>query len=295
MAVASQQLQWQRVGLSITGASHLGAGLPIQDSMRGLPEGRDPAPVSALVLADGHGDKLHFRSAIGAQTATRLLTDSLTHVAKKLCRTRVTTSLVDALSKKLAVGLQREWLERVTLHARCEPFPQRCIGKLGTDERKRLKDSPEVAYGTTFLSAALTEQWGLLLRLGDGVVAVCDEAGNVTLPFAEQEKSSQKTESLCSPNAASKVQAHLLDFSESQPPAFVALSTDGYPDAVGGIERFVERVEIFSGMLRREGTRRFEASMRKHLNEVAPNLVDDTTVGLLVRNDFPAKGAMHHG
>lgn len=293
MEVASTVVKWYRIGFSIRGTSHIGAGLPLQDSLRRWPKGNRPAALAAMTVLDGHGNKKHFRSALGATIGADVATSTLSRWAKKLKDSTLTENVAAVVSKKVAEEVHCSWVDRVSQHAACEPFELRSLSRLSDKEQKLLAVAPQVAYGATYLSAIATERWGLLQRIGDGVIAVCDEEGNVTLPLGESEKSSQSTASLCFPNAVEQLQTHFIDFSLYSPTACIVLATDGYPDAAGGVNRFKERVVLFAETLKRLGPQEFAVWFRTHLDRVSEHLFDDSTIAFLVRSDWEPEGESH--
>ena len=282
MDSARTKLSWECIGLSLTGASHTGRNLPRQDSIGCWPEGPKVSTNYVLSVADGHGSALHSRSKIGSRIAVELGTKHL----RKMLKDHADESLSEPSGISISEAICADWKKRTLQYADCEPLPLTVTESLSTEHRARLSSSPEVAYGSTLLCAAVGGGAAHFFRIGDGTICFVSECGDVAFPFEEQEKKSQHTDSLCSENAAEKMSYVTLSFSNEIPPAFILLATDGYSDAVGGIAPYKKRVQIFWRMLKEQGIEKFATAIGDHLESAKSDLFDDTTLGFLIRPDW---------
>ena len=285
-SVATRTTTWVCRGFAAPSAAH--AAKPMQDAILSRPAGGGPAELATVAVCDGHGHAKHFRSGIGSKVAATAAVESLSALMKQLARTEVRKSMLPVFRAKLAREIYDRWQEIVARHAACEPFPERRLGKLTEGERSLVERFPQVAYGSTMLAASFGARFGLLVRIGDGVIACCNDAGETQLPFQEAEKQGPQTASLSLPNAVDLIEVRLVSYGSDPPPAFVALASDGYPDAVGGVQEFLRRVKVFHGLMRDQGVGGFAKELARHLQDEQGSLFDDTTIGLLIRSDFAA-------
>jgi len=281
-------VDWFRIGITAPSAGHWKAGKPLQDRMMGWPTGVDSAPISTVAVCDGHGHGRHFRSAIGAEVAAEIAVRELARFTSELWKAEGEDdpNLVQQLCSIIGTRICEQWKTRVRQHSECEPFPPRHLAQLPEDDAARYRLFPEIAYGSTLLAASLTNRFGLVFGVGDGIIACCEDDGEVSVPLGECEKKGPATASLCSPDAAARMNFRFLDFKSTAPPRFVVMASDGYPDVSSGIENFQYHMETFNCLLDEQGISGFQQSLKQHLQDEADNLFDDATLVFLIRSDW---------
>jgi hypothetical protein len=141
---------------------------------------------------------------------------------------------------------------------------------------------PEVAYGSTLLAVAATARWIAYLQLGDGDILAVDEKGTTSRPVPGDPKLiGNRTSSLCQEDAAGQLRVRV----ESEMPALITLSTDGYANGFQTDADFLQIGPDYLQMVQSE---------RDGLGERLPAILgeatrqgscDDITLILLVRNE----------
>lgn len=294
--------KWRILGATCHGASHVRAGLPNQDAITWKPDS-DPNldPPLVLAIADGHGSSKCFRSDVGARTA------------------------VDVSSSVI-----QEFLENVTLQQRTGPNPQELIprnivirwrnaieqydkqkpahmdegfSKLSESDQlslyplpkdvggERFEHVPYLAYGSTILAVALTEEFMIFLQLGDGDIVTVPEGGKTpTRPLpADDRLFANETTSLSSSTAVQDFRFHFHPFAPngSGPdprPALVLVSTDGYANSFRSEEGFLRVGTDLYRMIASGGLELVQSDIAEWLDEASrTGSGDDVTLGLICR------------
>ena len=153
------------------GESHIESGAECQDAALTFASGYG----AGLALADGHGDPVHSRSALGARMATQAV--------RRVLSSGPLTDPAQACS-----DIMRLW---------CTALAQ--------DIRKNGNISPAWParpYGCTCLAAIVSDSGWNALQLGDGIIMVMDEDGNISGPVPDDPRcSGNLTTSMCSATA----------------------------------------------------------------------------------------------
>ncbi len=273
--------EWQVIGATVPGASHLRAGIPNQDAILFLRESSVGLPI-ILSLSDGHGSNKCFRSdrgsryavMIGAQLMREVLNDDPSKIAES--RTRLTQEFA------------RRWNEAVTADLARQPLSEEELARLATKDsehaRRAVEAHPLLAYGATSLTVALTQSFIVYLQLGDGEILTVSETGKVAKPLPEDDRLlANETTSLCTKNAAEDFRFFYQPLTDALP-ALILLSTDGYVNSFSDDAGFQKVGSDILEMLRSDGFDVVNHSVKDWLEEATRiGSGDDCTLGLICR------------
>jgi hypothetical protein len=275
---------WRGLGACVQGARHVKTGEPCQDALGWSLDTR-LGPTLVMAVADGHGNKRHFRSADGARLAvevgTRLLDDFLrAHAAER------NPERLAFAGRALPAALETAWKAAVEHH----------MAGCGSDEQGDhwFEDVPDpqladpdryIPYGTTLLLAGATPWCQLVLQIGDGDVVVLDAEGAVTRPLPPDPLlAGNETTSLCQPNATSSIRVACL----AGTPALVMAATDGYANSFQADADFLQVAFDYRSMIVANGTVWVADHLEAWLRETSTHgSGDDITVGLLMPEGQP--------
>lgn len=263
---------WRAVAASCTGAVHEAAGTANQDAYAVLTVG----DVTAVAVADGHGDRAHFRSRHGARLAVDLAVDLIAAAAG---RSDDAQSLRTSLKDEVTPQLLRDWRRRVLDHAATFPFSQDANeGLVGAGE-----DAVVRTYGTTLISIVGTPRIVGFAQIGDGDAVAVFADGDVTRPLPDDPKlDGIHTTSLSQADAADSMRVTVLDLGERQL-RLALVVTDGFAapqlDGVGWWRQVGE--ELGTHLLER-GADWICDKLPGWLEEPARTGGDDTTMGVLL-------------
>ena len=272
---------WQAFGETTTGASHLAQQGWNEDSIYISPANAKGKMVTVGV-ADGHGASIHCRSQIASLTAAMLAAEAIQSTMMKTLSAGASTnkiSLDTRFERNLPRYLVTKWKKRVQLHHEENPFTDFELSGLDKAAREKLNNRPLAAYGTTLVSAAVSPEFVVLYRIGDGNILWVDDDGTSRPVFSSKE--SDVTASLCQSNPLSSFEAKFERF-ESNPPALLVVTSDGYPDSMDHWDRFGT---ICLNHIRDNGADDLQASLRKRLPDWSRDgSADDITIGIVYRN-----------
>src|SRR5689334_12426674 len=265
------QNHWQVAGESVRGAVHERNALPNQDAIHWLPvSGHGPSIV--LAVADGHGSARYSRSHIGA----RLAVESSVQLVQEFLDSQAdfgNLSLIkDTTEEWLPRALVRKWIEVVVEHSNSDP--------LGEPEQS------VIAYGSTLLVTAVTEQFAIYLQLGDGEILTVSESGEVTRPLTRDDRLfGNETTSLCAPEAWRDFRVSFQPFVQA-PPALILLTTDGYPNSFRDESGFFKVGSDILNMVRENGLSFIKENLGSWLSDsTRAGSGDDVTLGILCSLD----------
>ncbi len=272
---------WRAVAASCTGAAHESAGTANQDAYATLTLGE----VTAVAVADGHGDRAHFRSRHGARLAVDLAVSLMTDAVSQ---THGAQALRTALDHQVVPQLLREWRRRVLDHAVNFPFSQDANeGSVGSGD-----DAVVRTYGTTLIAIVGTPSAVGFAQIGDGDAVAVFADGGIARPLPDDPKlDGIHTTSLSQADAAASMRVTVLDL-EARELRLALAVTDGFAapqlDGVGWWRQVGE--ELGAHLLER-GSDWICDKLPGWLEEPARTGGDDTTMGLLLRHDGEVAGA----
>ena len=200
---------YQSFHLSRIGASHIKKGIPCQDASLSLscPEGE------IAIVADGHGNRRHFRSARGAQLACEVARDkiicslreeALEAAERDLFEEPDMNRLLTKLKGEILIG----WADAVYKDFEENPWTEEELFEqeelLRPDQFESLIRGRNVliAYGSTLLAAFTFEGGWAAVQIGDGCAVRIARDGQFEWPMPESAVNvGNMTASLCMSNA----------------------------------------------------------------------------------------------
>jgi Protein phosphatase 2C len=275
---------WLLFTESVRGAAHVHLGLPNQDCHGSATfEFADWRGVAAAV-ADGHGNRRHFRSEFGSRFAVDAATSC---VLRTIAGDEVDwTSPEGAVEVKdrLIPSVIGSWRSAVSDHVSSFPF---------TPEEESLRlsgDEPEIAYGSTLLLGVWTSGWLLCIQIGDGDIIVVQTDGTAVVPVpSDPNIYGHRTTSLCQPDAFDSFRYGIVDSSE--PPLGLLLATDGYANSQVAENWQAKVGSDIAGLLSGDGSERVGRELKSLVERCASEngSGDDTTVSLVIRDGASAR------
>lgn len=274
--------EWQVIGATVPGASHLRAGIPNQDAILFLRESSVSLPI-VLSLSDGHGSDKCFRSDRGSRYAVM--------IGAELMREALSgdpSKIADEAKAKLTHEFARQWNAAVAADLERQPLSEEELARLETKDsiyaRRAVEAHPPLAYGATSLTVALTQSFIIYLQLGDGEILTVSEAGEVAKPLPEDDRLlANETTSLCAKNAAEDFRFSFQPLMDAAP-ALILLTTDGYANSFSDDAGFQKVGSDILEMLRTDGFDAVNRSVKEWLEEATRmGSGDDCTLGIICR------------
>lgn len=282
--------EWQIIGETVPGASHIRAGIPNQDAILQVRESSRALPL-VLAASDGHGSPKCFRSDYGSRFAVK---KSAVLVSEFLDERRGNFDLkeIEAKGKEfLPQEVVKRWRKAVEAHLKNNPFTDEEFTKLeeksGAEARRLVEENPFLAYGATSLTVAVEENFILYLQLGDGDILLVSENSEVTRALEDDERLfANETTSLCLPHAEKDFRFFVQEISAENAPALIMLSTDGYVNSFSEEAGFLKAGSDFFELLGSEGHDFISENLKSWLEETTvTGSGDDTTVGIIYRSE----------
>ena len=278
---------WQVLVATARGASHEVADTPNQDAARFAPlEALGPgALVSAI--ADGHGNRRHFRSDRGSHFAVDSACECIAAMTDQLGQI-TTADQLKVLAKMVIIpDIVKRWRTTVASDVADRPFT--------SDEETEMADGgdePVVAYGATLLVVLRWDRWMLLMQIGDGDMVALRSDGVVLLPIPDDPSlDGQHTTSMCQSNATDSFRLSTIDLAVTDLVG-VLMATDGFGNAQAA-DPWEQAVGAdLVDMVRAQGAEWVERQLPEWVKQCASaeGSADDTTVSLLLApiSDHPA-------
>lgn len=243
LPVGAAGLGWA-VGCSCQGASHIRAGKPCQDAFGVWSGASGGYPCLIATVADGHGDRQHDLSEVGASIAARVAMNELLSPVPEDALYDSIGALGAAFSSITPRRISDRWVEEVLSDAATRPGTIAGAG-----------NGPEMVvrrYGTTLLTARISPRLIMVGQIGDGDIIFLRNGQRVEhLLDIPHDLVGTTTYSLSSRNAIPLWRTAVLPRGEG---GLLLLATDGLSDSFGGSDhpeftRFLrslfERIEEF--------------------------------------------------
>jgi serine/threonine protein phosphatase PrpC len=267
---------WRAIGRSVRGASHRRGRIPNQDAIAWVPASGTGSPL-ILGVADGHGAQASFRSDTGSALAVEVATALLGEFLEQEAGAGLgqLASAVRSIPRELIA----RWRRAVDDHAGKNPIPV-----------NGARGDIAIAYGSTILAAAVTEEFVVLLQLGDGDILLVSADGEVRRPWPRDGRYlGGETPSLCSEDAWTQVRVDIQAFAP-EAHQLILLCTDGYANSFREDDGFLRTGRDILEIIQQEGIGRVEQDLEDWLWEASElGSGDDITSGLLWR--APAVGS----
>jgi len=266
---------WEVLSASARGAAHVSSGLPMQDAVRlvGDPEREDS--VLVVAVADGHGDRRHFRSNVGSDYAVQVAGNVGQAFGARVGSLARAEEVTSAVREELIPAAEERWRIAVTDHLESNPIEVAI-------EAPNVNDL--IPYGTTLLIAVVAFPWLVLCQIGDGDIVVANEL-SVEVPVPSDESlDGLHTTSLCQVDAVEAFRHAVIDL-RHQPADVVLLATDGFGNSQVADPWYGSVGVDIVRMARDHGIDWLRAQLPLWVERCASaeGSTDDTTVGLLVR------------
>lgn len=236
MAVAAQTARavpvWRVYGASCTGASHQSAGKPYEDAWRVHPASakKEPEPVVAVAVSDGHGHARHFRSARGAELAVELATTLGRQLAHEVRDLDDVTRVRKAVRARVGRDLVAGWRSAVIRDIEARPITAAERSAAGMRDDATTEEKV-YAYGATLILVVAGGGWLMSVQIGDGDLFAIGASGEVQrLVSADPRLDGSRTTSLCQPDAFEAMRFGVARLGETASGA-ILLATDGYANA----------------------------------------------------------------
>ncbi|GAB2618152.1 hypothetical protein Aab01nite_31800 [Paractinoplanes abujensis] len=273
---------WRVVARKAIGASHVRAQRENQDSIGFLPPGGAGAGV-AVTVADGHGSAVSFRSAAGSRLAVQASHD-LAQELLNFAPTGADRSVAKRqIEERAGEQLVRRWRELVEEELVKDPF-EKCVlfGELDPENRRRVAADPYLAYGSTVVTAVVTDAFMAFWQIGDGDLVVVGADGGVFRPLpADPNLFANATTSLCSTDAARYFRSAW--WSGKTAPLVLA-STDGLSNSYESDEGFLAFGRDILRQIVTHGLDTVEGRLEEWLSEISERgSGDDMSLGLICR------------
>ena len=245
-------MSWRSVGHSVQGARHLQHNQTCQDACA-IKMTED---IVVMALADGHGDKKHAHSDVGAKVAVDIACELL---AEALVNHRNQVGVSDRrleqfLDGSLAKRIIWEWNQRlnVQLHFSADGAWNEGL----------------ISYGTTLLAAAIAPEFAIFFQLGDGDILLLSEGEAAVIFEQSEELYGTVTHSLCQPSSYHHARVHCCSF--TLPPELVIMSTDGIRDSLqGDREQYIRIAHWLSQQVEKKGWATFTDQLPSWLSSLS--------------------------
>lgn len=190
-------------------------------------------PYQIIAIADGHGARECFRSEVGSSLAVDVAIQNLKLFAQTVDKYDLDHVLQneedrEALIRSLIQDIVDNWNQYV--YADIQAFPIR------EEEYQRAQTLSSIyqkgmyltnIYGTTLLSALITENYILILQQGDGVCICVDQNGFLYQPMPDDALCIRNiTTSLCDKDASRRMRYVWIDRRQADPVA-IMIASDG--------------------------------------------------------------------
>ena len=227
---------------SVMGASHEKSGLVCQDSSDVFV----CENYSAVVVADGHGSKKHFRSNKGSEFAVAATLETIKNFYTDPAEfeehfPKNHKMVLNNIAKQIISN----WNTLVNEHVKANPVTAEEKSKFTDEEFEKIP--PESYYGTTLIAAVVGNGVSFGLQIGDGSFVAIFEDGYAITPLEYNESAPANiTASMCNASAASMFNTFYID--DKRPIAFF-VSTDGLYTSFGSEYDFLDYHTIITTQL----------------------------------------------
>lgn len=163
---------------------------------------------TVVTACDGHGGEIYIRSDRGSKFAS----EAIINVFKRVRKSDFYRAKREEIEKRLRLEILCEWNALVERDLSEKPILKRETVGLNEDRIFRLKNDPQVAYGTTLNGAMLFGNKLICASLGDGGCFVF-RRGEVYPVFADDsdENVANLTYSMCQTDAFNHLSVKIID------------------------------------------------------------------------------------
>jgi len=228
---------YQSFAVTATGKSHEKVGKECQDSAYSRPPFGRKGPKASIAVADGHGDDSCFRSRRGAEFASKCATYGLYDFLHTFKPSQERSN--DEVAETLIRHIIGKWQEKVeedysaNKGGKHSNFTEEELAQANEKYRKKYENGESLnkAYGTTLITAMVTEHYWLGIHIGDGRFTALYSDGTFDQPVPWDDKCFlNATTSICDDDAADRARHCFYSNEEKEPPVAVFLCSDGVDD-----------------------------------------------------------------
>ncbi len=257
------------LAISIRGASHFESGKPVQDYSLAV-SGNN---ISIAVVCDGHGADKHFRSEIGSELAAHATKDKMLDFCKQYPTWDKAEPDLTAKINRLKVAIISAWQEGIEKYTAEHPFTEEELKKASASFSLRKDYDVAQPYGTTILAALISNDYYLVLMIGDGAIAKINSDFNSSIVtfsgkhiFDDQPHSA--TDSLCEIDSYNKIFSVCERIADGESIAF-ALCSDGMSEAFSSDDILLKKFNNYLNYYAEEGLEKASAAIEAQLNELS--------------------------
>lgn len=282
-----EEIKYDVISKSITGASHTKSNLPNQDSIACFGDTDNSKDFVFGIVSDGHGSKKCFRSHLGSSFATEVLSEIFTQLSELVKENTNQQLLKQYVEDEIPKMIVEAWRAKVNEHLLYYPYSVDDLNLLSL--KKTENPSPKfekvkyIPYGATLLGVLLLKQCVIYIQLGDGDIIITNQEGQSARRLPEDDRLlGNETTSLCLATAENDFRT-AIDFIIESPPHFILISTDGFANA------YKEDVELFkfpadvSNLCKEKGFDYLKENLSDWLEETSMQASgDDTSMCIIV-------------
>ncbi len=281
-------LQYKGFAVSVRGSSHIREKKVCQDCSAYYVDDR----MAIAIVCDGHGSDKHFRSDIGSTKGVEVgLRAMKKFVTEYGGLSKADEKENDRKIESLKNYIIFEWDSAVVEHFDKNPLHKEEIPKLSSSAREKLLSGEvigdiQVMYGTTFIASVVTDDYWLVLQLGDGDAVVLQD-GRMTLPVPDDERLRfNLTTSMCNRDAISNFRiAYGFDNI-----AGVIITSDGVRNSFNSISNFLKFGNMFMEDFYERNRDEAFAELRDFLPQLsADGSGDDISISAVWHTDYLKK------
>jgi hypothetical protein len=289
--------KWIVNGASVRGISHSREHNLNQDSIYWIRS--DDQNLGILSVADGHGSETHFRSKIGSKIATKIATRTLHKFFTEYpLNTTTFPGIRDIIRYSIPRLLVKNWNDEVSEHFQRHPFTSIELSKVSdkknTSVLSNIISNPQIAYGSTLVTAVLTENYVLFFQIGDGNILIVDNYRNTASPFDKLDETGlgnqiviplDYTSSLCMNSSWLDFKVRIYPISDLKP-KLILLTTDGYYNSFENESGFYKIGADYLDILNNYGLDHMQNNLKLMLKATSSKgSGDDITLGYLFEKD----------
>ncbi len=281
-------LEWQVIGRSIRGASHIRSGQPNQDAIHWKLASGSPGKL-ILAISDGHGSAKCFRSQYGAELAVRACIEESEVFLRPQDGSPKLSLIKREATEYLPQRIVRRWKKLVEEHLQANPVSSQDLDtairtSTSPTNELELNENPLLWYGATLLAVVMTDTFSVYLQLGDGEILTVSDGGDVRRIIPPDDRLlGNETTSLCSRTAWQDFRV-VFQVQYLSAPALILLSTDGYINSFTDAGQFLEVGSDLLEMIRNAGIEAVDGELQGWLAEAShQGSGDDITLGIVYR------------
>jgi serine/threonine protein phosphatase PrpC len=190
---------------------------------------------------------------------------------------------------QLKKSIISRWNMLVTTDIEAHPFTEEELYAVPVKiaSEYRVGEQRENAYGTTLISVLWTDDFFLVLHIGDGTCVLLNNEAEFIQPVPIDEKCFLNvTTSLCDKNAIESFRHY---FSKEQPVA-VIIGTDGIDDCFAGMDKLYDFYRVILSSFIDKDLEDAQTELKDYLPRLSEQgSGDDISIGIIIDNEMIRK------